>query len=53
MDDLFKIDMSFPVPEFSYLTFINLIPLIAAGYSISDKKISKRGYNLMLKSNFP
>jgi hypothetical protein len=29
------------------------IPLIAAGDSISDKKISKRGYNLMFKSNFP
>ena len=27
--------------------------LIAAGASISDKEISKGGYNLMLKSNFP
>jgi hypothetical protein len=53
MDDLFKIDINSPVPEFSYLTFINLIPLIAAGYSISDKKISKRDRSLILKSNFP
>jgi hypothetical protein len=37
----------------THQAFYNFIPLIAAGDSISDKKISKRGYNLMLKSNFP
>jgi hypothetical protein len=30
----------------------NFTPLIAAGDS-TDKEISKRGYNLILKSNFP
>jgi hypothetical protein len=40
MDDLFKIDINSPVPEFSYLPFINLIPLIAAGalpFSVGKK----------------
>jgi hypothetical protein len=37
MDDLFKIDINSPVPEFSYLPFINLIPLIAAAMSGQNK----------------
>jgi hypothetical protein len=53
MDDLFKIDINSPVPEFSYLPFINLIPLIAAGDSIMEKYFSKRDRSLILKSNFP
>ena len=29
MDDLFKIDMSFPVPGFSYLPFKKLLPILS------------------------
>jgi hypothetical protein len=37
----------------THQVFYNFTPLIAAEDSISDKEISKRGYNLILKSNFP
>ena len=32
MDDLFKIDISFPVPAFSYLPFITLLPIPPDSY---------------------
>ena len=51
MGDLFKIDISFPVPAFSYLPFITLLPIPPDSYrdkaeervlkvcaSVSDKK---------------
>ena len=32
MDDLFEIDISFPVPAFSYLPFITLLPIPPDSY---------------------
>jgi hypothetical protein len=44
--------LDFPCAWWYPPSMYNFIPLIAAGDS-TDKEISKRGYNLILKSNFP
>ena len=57
MDDLFKIDMSFPVPGFSCLPFIKLLPiaigteqrLLKVCASVADKNLhSHNAVSLML-----